>query len=147
MKCNEAGIRIIKDFEGCRLEAYLCPAQRWTIGYGHTGADVHPGMMIDAARAEELLRQDLATFETGMASLVKVRVSINQFSALVCFAFNVGLSALAGSTLLRLLNAGDFARAAWQFGRWTHAGQQELPGLVRRRAAEALLFMTPDEET
>ncbi|WP_337881804.1 lysozyme [Chromobacterium haemolyticum] len=140
MKTSDAGITLVKSSEGLKLVAYKCPAGIWTNGYGHTGPDVTPGMVITQAQADALLARDLSRFEAGVARLVKVPLNQNQFDALVCFSFNLGLGALQGSTLLRLLNAGDYAGAAAQFPRWNKAGGKELPGLTRRRAAEQSLF-------
>lgn len=144
MKINTEGLALIKRFEGLQTEAYLCPAGVWTIGYGHT-ATVKPGQRITQAQAEELLVQDVAKFEAGVAKLVKVKLNANQFSALVSFAFNIGLSALEDSTLLARLNDGDYNGAAKEFSRWVYAGSDVLSGLVNRRAAERTLFTTPME--
>jgi lysozyme len=137
---SKKGIDLIKEFEGEELTAYLCPAGVWTIGVGHTGDDVKSGLTISAAQSEALLRKDLTRFEKGVSRLVKVPLTQHQFDALVSFAFNLGLGALGRSTLLRLLNAGDYEGAADQFKRWNKAGGRVLAGLVRRRAAEAALF-------
>jgi lysozyme len=138
------GIALIEQVEGCRLTAYPDPGtdrDPWTIGTGHTGPDVHPGLVITQAQADALLRQDLARFEQGVAALVAGHPTTQgQFDALVSFAFNVGLRALGGSTLIRLHNEGMYGAAAREFGKWTHAAGRELPGLVTRRAAEAALY-------
>lgn len=143
---NAAGLEIIKHFEGIRLKAYQDSVGVWTIGYGHTSMagppDVYAGLTITSAEAEEILKRDLGVFEKGVDDAVKVSVNSNQFSALVSFAFNVGLGALRDSTLLRKLNAGDYQGAANEFPRWVYAGQQQLPGLVRRRNAERALFLS-----
>lgn len=139
MRINEAGLNLIKDFEGCRLKAYLCPAGVWTIGYGHTQG-VKPDMVISQLQAERFLRQDLKRFEDAVTSLVKVPVTPNQFAALVSFAYNVGAGALYDSTLLRKLNKKDYKGAANEFLRWNKAGGKVLPGLTRRRIAEKDLF-------
>ncbi|WP_374424977.1 lysozyme [Chromobacterium sp.] len=141
MKTSDAGVTLVKSSEGLKLVAYKCPAGIWTNGYGHTGPDVTPGQVITQAQADALLARDLSRFETGVTRLVKVPLNQNQFDALVCFSFNLGLGALQGSTLLRLLNAGDYAGAAAQFLRWNKAGGKELPGLTRRRAAEQAMFL------
>ncbi|RDU95358.1 lysozyme [Trinickia dinghuensis] len=146
MKINEAGINLIKEFEGLRLTAYADVVGVLTIGYGHTGPDVKPGMVITEAQAGQLLIDDLARFENGVSGLVKVPVNANQFSALVSFSYNVGLGNLGGSTLLRLLNQSDYAGAAQQFPLWDKAGGRELPGLLRRRQAEQALFQTPVDQ-
>jgi lysozyme len=136
---NAEGYRLIKKAEGIRLKAYRCPAGVWTIGYGHTHG-VQEGMVIDLAEAEEILRLDLERFARGVELLLKVPVTDNQFAVLVSFAFNLGLGALAKSTLLRKLNAGDYAAVPEQLMRWTKAAGVELPGLVKRRKAEAELW-------
>ena len=145
------GINIIKQSESCRLKAYLCPAGKWTIGYGHTGADVSPGMIITQARAEELLLKDLAEAERGVNLLVKSFINQNQFDALVSFAFNCGTDidtdliaeGLGDSTLLKLVNANPHdIRIAGEFARWNKSKGIVLPGLTRRRASEAKLYFS-----
>ena len=133
---------LIKSFEGLELEAYLCPADIWTIGYGHTG-NVKEGDSITKAEAEALLDKDLRTFRNGVKRLVKVPLNENQFGALVSFAYNLGLGSLQNSTLLKMLNAGDYTGAADQFLRWNKSGGKVLTGLVRRREAERAVFLTP----
>lgn len=137
---SNPAVEIIKQFEGLRLETYQCPAGIPTIGYGHTGPDVVCGMTITAEEAERLLRDDLRRFERRVQQLVTVPMTQGQFDALVSFAFNVGLGALERSTLLKRLNAEDYAGAATEFDHWTKAAGRELPGLVRRRRAERQLF-------
>lgn len=139
MNISPAGLDLIKQFEGLKLNAYVCPAGVLTIGYGTT-AGVKPGQAITAARAEELLRADVAKFERGVADAVTVPLAQHQFDALVSLAYNIGLGAFRTSTLLRLLNKGEVASAAKQFDRWNRGGQKVLPGLTRRRAAERKLF-------
>ncbi|WP_047238153.1 lysozyme [Chromobacterium subtsugae] len=142
MKISHRGLALIKQFEGIRLSAYQDVVGIWTIGYGHTGADVASGRVITQERADQLLQQDLARFEAGVAKLVSVPLSQSQFDAMVSFSYNLGLGNLQGSRLLRLLNAGDYAGAAGQFPRWNRAGGQVLPGLTRRRLAEQALFQS-----
>lgn len=139
---NDAGVRLVQEFEGLRLDAYLCPAGIPTIGYGATGPDIRMGMTWTEDQAEERLADDLAKFCDGVDRLVRVPLTNNQFAALVSFAYNVGLGALAGSTLLRKLNAGDYQGAADQLPRWARGGGRVLPGLVRRRDAERDLFLS-----
>lgn len=139
MQISKAGLDLIKEFEGLYLKAYRCPAGVPTIGYGHT-AGVVMGQTITKQQADDYLRRDVRQFERAVARLVSVPLTQGQFDALVSFAFNLGEGALAQSTLLRLLNAGDYAGAAAQFDRWNKAGGRVLPGLVRRRAAERALF-------
>jgi lysozyme len=136
---NAAGLDIVKRSEGLRLKAYICPAGVLTVGFGSTGPHVKPGMTITAEEAEKLLRDDLRRFEDGVAKLAKVATD-NQFSALVSFAFNVGLEALKTSTLLRKHNEGDHAGAKAEFAKWVRGGGKVLPGLVTRRADEAELY-------
>lgn len=140
---NAAGLALIKQFEGCKLTAYLCPAKVWTIGYGSTGAHVKPGMTITAREAEDLLRADLRRFEQGVASELGDATD-NQFSACVSLAFNIGLAAFLRSTVLRKHQEGDRAAAAHAFKLWNKAGGKILPGLVRRRDAEAALYRKVD---
>ncbi|WP_338019024.1 glycoside hydrolase family protein [Azospirillum doebereinerae] len=138
-----AAVDLVKHFEGRYLTAYLCPAGVPTIGYGHT-ARVQLGQTITEAAAEALLVSDLAAAAADVDRLVKVPVNADQRGALASFVFNLGAGNLACSTLLTLLNAGDYQGAANQFGRWVYARVQgvtiQLPGLVSRRASEAALF-------
>lgn len=140
MKTSQKGINLIKEFEGCQLTAYKCPAGVWTIGYGHTG-DVKSGMTITEQEAENYLRADLQKFEAGVDKAVKVGITQNMFDALVSFTYNCGIGALQSSTLLKKLNAGDFNGAANEFLKWNKSGSNVLPGLTRRRQAERALFL------
>jgi len=140
MKTGINGLNIIKEFEGLRLQAYKCPADRWTIGYGHT-AGVSANDVITEAQATSLLCQDVAESERAVNHYVHGPLTQNQFDALVSFVFNLGVGNFRTSTLLKKLNAGDNDGAAQEFGRWIHAGGKALPGLVRRRAAERALFL------
>ena len=141
MNISQRGIDLILAFEGVRLTAYRCPADVLTIGYGHTGRDVTEGLAITPARAEELLRANLGRFEDGVRKHARACTQ-GQFDALVSFAFNLGIAAMAGSTLVRLHRKGDFAGAAGEFVRWNKAGGRVLPGLTRRRAAERALYLS-----
>jgi len=131
---------LIRRFEGCRLNAYRCPAGVWTIGYGHTGKDVFEGVTITQQEAERILDKDLTRFETNIPYHVDVPLNDNQFAALVSFAFNVGLGAFSKSTLLLKLNDGDYSGAADQFMRWNKIAGRPSPGLTERRLAEKELF-------
>lgn len=146
---NLETIHLVKSFEGLYLEAYLCPAQVWTIGYGHTGqvhkdGTVKKGLKITTQRAEDLLRYDLGVFAAGVEKLLlarpKAELNDNQFGALVSFAFNCGLGALQRSTLLQRVNSRDYAAATAEFGKWNKAAGKVLRGLTRRRASEANLW-------
>lgn len=141
MRLNQEGIDLIKQFEGLELEAYLCPAKKATIGYGSTGPDIKLGMKWTKEQAEQRLVNDLGTFSKGVRSLIKVVLNENQFSAIVAFAYNVGLGNLKSSTLLKKLNASDFQGAADELPKWNKAGGKVLKGLTRRREAERALFL------
>ena len=143
-KTSQDGVNLIKSFEGLRLTAYRDPVGVLTIGYGTTKG-VSPGMQITQSQAEAFLKQDLAQFEQAVNDDVKVKLSSDQFDAVVSFTYNVGEGALASSTLLRLLNQGDYQGAAAQFARWNKGdGGVELAGLTRRRQAEKALFLGQD---
>ena len=139
---SPVGASLIKSFEGLRLTAYQDSVSVWTIGWGHTGSDVTPYMKITEKEAEDLLMKDLVRFEKGVNDLVKVHINQNEFDALVSFSFNLGVGALAESTLLKKLNAGDpKEEVADEFLKWVKAGGITLTGLVRRREAERDLFL------
>lgn len=142
MDYSNSGLELTKSFEGLRLTAYRDGAGVLTIGYGHTGPEVHEGLVITEAEAEMLLRRDMADAVAWVNGLVKVTLTQGQFDALVDFTYNAGRGSFRGSTLLRMVNAGDFKGAEGQFGLWVHAGGEVEPGLVRRRAAEAALFLS-----
>ncbi|KJJ61565.1 muraminidase [Pseudomonas sp. 10B238] len=139
MHTSQKGLDLIKSFEGLRLSAYKDVVGVVTIGYGTTSG-VKMGDTITKERAEELLREDVKRFEEQVLRLVKMPLTQGQFDALTSFVYNLGAGSLSNSTLLRLLNAGDYAGAAAQFERWNKAGGKVLAGLVRRRAAERALF-------
>lgn len=149
MKLNQAGLDLIKNYEGWRSKAYPDPAtggEPITIGYGHTSAAGTPkvtlGMKITPAEGEAILLKDLQGTIGQVTKLVKVPLNDNQFSALVSFAFNVGAGNLQSSTLLRLVNAGEFGKAASEFQRWNRGAGKVMAGLTARRAAEQRLFLT-----
>ena len=138
---NGEGFKLLTTFEGCELTAYDDGGGVWTIGYGHTGDDVFPGLTISQTQAEELLRIDLEKFESFVEDAVEVQLNDNQFSALVCFCFNVGPGGFGDSTLLKLLNQGNYQRAANQFPVWNKVNGQPWLGLTRRRLAKLALFL------
>jgi lysozyme len=145
---NQATIDLIKRNEGCVLTAYPDPAtggDPWTIGFGHTGDDVSPGMVITDEQAEALLVKDLDKFETGVADLLdpNVTTSDNQYGAMVSLAYNVGLGNFEKSSVLRLHNTGDFAAAADAFLLWNKAAGRVMAGLDRRRHEERTFYLTP----
>lgn len=143
MVTSGKGRLLIKQFEGLMLRAYKCSANRWTIGYGHT-KNVSPDMRISRDQAERYFDEDIKAFEAGVRRLVKVSLLQHQFDALVSFSFNVGLDedtdskaeGLGDSTLLRLVNLGDFRGAAAEFEKWSRGGA----GLPERRRKERKLF-------
>ena len=146
MKTSDKGLSLIKSFEGFSAKPYKCPAGVPTIGYGATyypdGKRVTMAdKPVSEADATAMLRSMLASYEAGVSRYVQVPLTQGQFDALVSFAYNLGLSALKGSTLLRLVNARDYAGAAAQFARWNRAGGKVLPGLTRRREAERVMFL------
>jgi lysozyme len=134
-------IDLVKKHEGLRLEAYLpTPNDVWTIGYGHTHT-TKQGQKITEAQAEALLRRDITWAEKAVNKSVVVPLTQNQFDALVSFVFNVGEGAFATSTLLRLLNSGEYEGAANQFLRWNRQKGRVLNGLTKRREEERALFL------
>jgi len=141
MTISNKGLELIKSHEGLRLEAYLCPANVWTIGYGHT-ATAKKGMRISKYDAELLLIKDLKQAETCVYKTM-LPFNQNQFDALVSFVFNVGCGNFSRSTLLKLAkqNINDPA-IQLQFNRWIHGGGKILPGLVRRRKEESELYFS-----
>ena len=145
------GRALIQQFEGLSLTAYLCPAGRWTIGYGHTDG-VQAGDRITKEYADSLLKTDLVGYERAVAdALGACEASRHEFDAMVSLAFNVGVAGFNGSTVLRLHRQGDRQGAARAFGMWNKAmvdGRlQEMVGLTRRRAAETAFYLTPDVTT
>lgn len=136
---GERGIDLIRAFEGCRFRAYRDGGGVWTIGYGHTRG-VREGQECDMAQAVQWLKSDVLDAAGAVNRLVKAPITQAQFDALVCFTYNLGAGSLEKSTLLKFLNAGDYYGAASQFGRWNMDNGQVVPGLTRRRKAEADLF-------
>lgn len=161
---NTAGIALIKEFESLHdgnlvqigLQPKLCPAGIWTVGYGHALRDSTGHFLRGESNKAEaynqynaltelqailLLKEDLTEFCHYVTILVKVPLTNNQFAALVSFAYNVGYNSLRTSTLLKILNKGDYAGAAEQFRVWNKSGGKVLRGLTKRREAERLLFL------
>lgn len=151
MRMTEEGLALIREWEGFRGRAYRDAVGIWTIGFGHTsmaGApEVSPGLEISHAQAEKILAHDVETFARGVASAVTATLSDNEFSALVSFAYNVGLGNFRSSSVLKALNAGDRAAVPRRLQLWVKAGGRTLPGMVKRRAAEAALFLKTDDAT
>ncbi|MCX8958329.1 lysozyme [Erwinia psidii] len=141
MNISNTGLELIKKFEGLELTAYRCSAGILTIGYGHTSG-VKPGDKITGQQADNFLRDDVLVAEITVNTNVKVKLTQNQFDALVSFVFNIGSGNFVKSTLLKKLNTADYASAADEFTRWVYAGRKELEGLVMRRTAERDLFLS-----
>ncbi len=143
MKTSQAGIDLIKSFEGLVLKAAPCPAGIPTVGYGHTGPEVYNGLRITAEFSEDLLRQDLGRFERGVERLIAgVPTTQAQFDAFVSLAFNIGLGGFQRSSVLRHHRAGNKNMAAASFLMWVKAAGRTLPGLVRRRNAERRMYLS-----
>lgn len=139
-------IALTKKFEGCQLTAYPDPGtgcDPWTVGYGATGPGIVQGTVWTQQHAEIDLLNRLTDFGAQVDELVTAAINGNQKAALTDFAYNVGASNFRSSTLLRLINVGNFAAAADQFARWNLADGKVMPGLVARRAAERALFVSP----
>ena len=136
---NAEGLALIKQWEGLRLNAYKCSAGKWTVGYGHTRT-ARQGKVITEEEAESLLQEDLRVFEASVNDAVTVPLTDNQFAALVSWAFNVGVSAMRNSTLIRKLNAGDYDAVPRELIRWNKVKGKPVHGLSNRRAAEAGLW-------
>jgi GH24 family phage-related lysozyme (muramidase) len=138
-------LHFLQQAEGCRLHAYKDSAGVPTIGYGHT-KDVHIGMTITQAEADSMLLDELSVFENGVKNMLRVQLNDNQISALVSFAYNVGLTALRNSTLLQYVNDHRLQQAADQFLVWnkvTRSGVKVVcSGLENRRKAERALFLS-----
>jgi lysozyme len=142
MNTSSAMRSMIENWEGCELEAYQDMVGVWTIGYGHTGSDVHEGETISTADADQLLTNDLHRFETAVTSLVAdATTSQQQFDAMVSFAYNLGAGALANSKVLAFHKAQDYEAAAADFVQWDHAGGKVVEGLLRRRQGEAAVYL------
>lgn len=145
MHISQRGINLIKRFEGFRAQAYkpVPGEQFWTIGYGDYGPHVRKGQVITEAEGERRLRARLLEFERAVDQAVTTHINQNRFDALVSLAYNIGVGAFKTSTVLRMVNQRKFRRAALAFALWVRGANGPLPGLVRRRAAEARLFRRP----
>ena len=143
MKISPEGLALIKKFEGCELEAYQCSAGVWTIGYGHTKG-VEEGMIITKDQAEQMLLEELVEYEVAVEEAVDNQLDQCMFDALVSWTYNLGPTNLNNSTMLKVLNAGEYDEVPAQIKRWNKAGGKVLQGLIRRREAEALLFEGKD---
>jgi len=145
MKVNAEGYALIKKFEGCRLKAYLCPANVWTIGYGNTfyenGMKVKEGDVITQQRAEELAKFIIDQFAVTIAPFIQKPLTDNQFSACVSLAYNIGTSGFKRSSVFKKLNINpNDPTIADSFKLWNKGGGKVLAGLVKRREAEIQLY-------
>ncbi|MBO0934607.1 lysozyme [Fibrella aquatilis] len=141
MKISKKGLDLIKYFEQLRLTAYYCPANVLTIGYGHTGHDVHEGLTITQEHATDLLLDDVARFETCVNHTISKPLTQNQFDALVSLAYNIGETAFSRSTLAKEINQDPTSKAVrQQYMLWVKAKGRVLPGLVVRRSKELALY-------
>lgn len=142
MNISDNGIKFIANWEGKRNSVYMDAVGLPTIGIGHLikKGEVFPKIMTDK-EVYDLFRKDIRNFETAINSLVKVKLTQNQYDALVSFTFNCGVGALQQSTLLKKLNAGDYTGASQEFLKWDKANGKPLLGLTRRRTAEKELFL------
>ena len=141
MEISDKGIKLIKEFEGLELTSYLCPAKVWTIGYGHIKG-VQEGMEWTEEQAEEALKEEIVGYCKYVEEYVKVPLNQNQFDALVSWTYNLGPTSLKKSTMLKVLNKGNYDEVPEQIKRWNKARGQVLKGLVRRRDTEAELFVS-----
>jgi lysozyme len=144
MTTSQKGIDLIKKFEGLRLQAYKCPADVWTIGYGHTGKDVTEGKRITQQQAELLLKADLAEFERTISRIFPTAdLPQNKFDALVSFCYNVGTKNFNNSTLRAMVKQSPVNPAIReQFMRWIYVNGKVVSGLQNRRKAEADLYFS-----
>lgn len=134
---------LIKQFEGCQLKAYKCPAGIWTCGWGTTGADVKPDTVWTQEQADTRMAKDAQKFVDGVLKLSPVlKDHPNKLAAVADFAYNCGLSNYQQSTLCIKVNSQDWQAAAEEFGKWIRGGGKVLPGLIKRREAEKKLFLS-----
>lgn len=142
MKTSSKGVRLICEFEGFRTKAYLDPVGIPTIGYGFTEG-VALGDTMTQYAAQQRMGRELVKYEHGVRAACNVPPNQNQFDALVCFAWNVGIAGMASSSVIKAYNRMDMPAAARAFALWNKAGGKVFAGLTRRRAAEAALFLEP----
>ncbi|VVB51679.1 Phage lysozyme [uncultured archaeon] len=135
MQYSKSGLQLTESFEGCKLVAYQDSVGRWTIGFGHT-AGVQPGDTCTLEQAEAMLAADTAWAQAFVNHIVKMQLTQGEFDALVDFTFNLGSGNFSHSTLLTLVNQGNFSAAANEFQKWDKAGGVVVAGLLRRRVAE-----------
>jgi lysozyme len=142
MKTGDLGVELIKSYEGFSSIPYVCSGGKLTIGYGHVIKPVENLKKITKQIATELLKQDIYEAEKAVHNLVTVRLSNNQFSALVSFIYNLGYGNFKDSTLLTFVNANEHLNVPAEFIKWSYGGGEKLLGLMRRRLAESVLYLT-----
>jgi lysozyme len=143
MPIGDAGLALIRRFEGFSATPYRCPAGIWTVGYGHViGRGERFDFPLSTQAAEALLKQDVREAENSVNNLIYNDLTPSQYDALCSFCFNVGAAALQRSSLRRVVNRGDHAEVPRQLLRWVYAGGKVLPGLILRREAEAALYIS-----
>lgn len=158
MKISTQGLELIKRFESFRADWYQCSARVWTIGYGHAehAAEGRPADKVLVAgytaplteeEAEDLLRLDLARYETTVEGVVETEISHHQFDALVSLTYNIGVGAFRRSTLLERLNEGDHEAVAKELLKWKYVDGSVSEGLLRRRKAELALYQEETERS
>ena len=149
MEIDQAGLDLIKQFEGCRLTAYQDQAGVWTIGYGLTNAagiaPIHQGREISQAQADNWLVEAVVPYEEAVVKSIHAPMTQNQFNAMVSLCYNIGEGAFASSSLVRDFNAGNTAQASYDFLKWNRAGGLVNKGLMNRRAKEQAVFLSHTE--
>jgi lysozyme len=143
VKISEKGLELLKHYEGCELTAYRCSANVLTIGYGHTKG-VTEDMVITQEEADQMLHDEMPEYEGYINDKVTVELNQDQFDAMVCWVYNLGSGNLSSSTLLKVLNDGDYDGVPEQMKRWNKAGGKVLNGLTKRRDSEAKLFCSEE---
>ena len=139
---TDKGLNLIKVFESFRATKYICAGGYPTNGYGHVIRHGETFTTLSESEASDLLAKDVGVAEGAVLRLIKVPLSDGQFDALVSFTFNLGSGSLQRSTLRSKINRGEYLEASEEFGKWCRAGGKKLKGLVRRREAERLLFLS-----
>lgn len=145
MQYSKKGLELTESFEACKLTAYQDVKGVWTIGWGHTGPDVHPGLTITQEQAEQFLALDVNWANNVVNGLVHASLTQSEHDALVDFVFNVGAGNFTHSTMLKELNGGNMVMAALEFEKWDMAGGTVVAGLLRRREAEERMFTAGDK--
>lgn len=141
MSAIDLAAAFVREHEGCRLTAYQDGGGRWTVGWGHTGPEVHAGLIWTQEQADDELETDLAATSTAVSALVHTYLSDQQRAALYSLAFNLGIAALHGTQILIAVNSGEWLTAGRRFLDFDHDNGSEVKGLLIRRLEEAALFL------